>query len=138
MVRAIIGLLKGAIFGGAIGFGLLKLGLTGGFMAYVGCALAGAIVGVIAGRAPWKAETLWTPALKMAFGAAVGAGLCWVGLRFLPAVSFTVPEVGELSTKGAPLLALGVGVLWGMFVEIDDGGAKKNDIEKAPEKSKKK
>jgi hypothetical protein len=124
MVRVILGLIKGAIVGGGVGFGLLKLGFTGGFFAYVACALVGALVGVVAGRAPWKAETNWTWIVKMIVGAIIGAGLCALGMHFLPAKSFTVTQLGELPLQSGPVLAPLIGVLYGVFVEVDDGGNK--------------
>ncbi len=125
MVRVILGLIKGAIVGGAVGFGLVKLGFTGGFFAYVGCALVGAVVGLVAGRAPWQAETNWTWIVKMIVGAIIGAGLCALGMHFLPSKSFTVSQLGVLPLQSGPVLAPLIGVLYGIFVEVDDGGAKK-------------
>ena len=61
MLRIIVGLVKGAIVGGGIGYALLRLGFQSSVMAYLGCALVGALVGVVAGRAPWKADTIRTP-----------------------------------------------------------------------------
>jgi hypothetical protein len=83
-MRVIIGLVKGLIVGGAVGYGLLRLGWTSGVLAYVACAIVGAVVGVVAGRAPWKAETIWTPVLKMIVGAAIGVGLAALGTHFGP------------------------------------------------------
>lgn len=124
MLRIIVGLIKGAIVGGGVGYGLLRLGLGSTLFVYLACALVGALVGVVAGRAPWKAETIWTPVLKMVVGAGIGAGLAALGLRVLPSNSFTLTGVGELSLASAPVLSLVVGVLYGMFVELDDGGDK--------------
>jgi hypothetical protein len=123
-MRILVGLIKGALVGGGIGYGLLRLGLTSTIFVYLACALVGALVGVVAGRAPWKAETIWTPVLKMVVGAAIGAGLAALGLRVLPEHVFSIAGVGELALASAPVLALGVGVLYGMFVELDDGGDK--------------
>ena len=83
-MRVIIGLVKGLIVGGAVGYGLLRLGWTSGVLAYVACAIVGAVVGVVAGRAPWKAETIWTPVLKMIVGAGIGVGLAALGTHFGP------------------------------------------------------
>ena len=127
MLRIIVGLIKGAIVGGGIAYGLLRLGLGSAGLslwAYLGCAVVGALVGVVAGRAPWKAETIWTPVLKMVVGAGIGAGLAALGLHFLPERSFTVSSLGEISLASAPVLSVAVGLLYGMFVELDDGGDK--------------
>jgi hypothetical protein len=124
MLRIIVGLVKGAIVGGGVGYGLIRLGLGSTVFVYLACALVGALVGVVAGRAPWKAETIWTPILKMVVGAGIGAGLAALGLRVLPSTTFNITGLGELSLASAPVLALAVGVLYGMFVELDDGGDK--------------
>jgi hypothetical protein len=124
-MRVIIGLIKGAIVGGAVGFGLLHLGWTGGVMAYLACALVGAVVGVVAGQAPWRASTIWTPVLKMIFGAGIGVGLCAIGFKLLPNPEFHAGSLGILSLHSGPVLAPLIGVLYGVFVEVDDGGTKK-------------
>jgi hypothetical protein len=127
MVRVVLGLIKGAIVGGGVGFGLLKLGWTGGLLAYLACAVVGALVGVVAGRAPWKAETIWTPVVKMIVGAVIGVGLCAIGFKLLPDPTFHVSQVGELHLHSGPVLAPLIGILYGIFVEVDDGGAAKKE-----------
>ena len=138
MLRVIVGLIKGAIVGGGVAFGLLKLGLStaGGAWAYLACALVGALVGVVAGRAPWKADTIWTPVLKMVVGAGVGAGLAALGLHFLPERTFHVNNLGDVGLASAPLLSVGVGLLYGLFVEVDDGGNKGEPEKKPTRRSK--
>ena len=134
MLRVIVGLIKGAVVGGGVAYGLLRLGLgaPSSLVAYLACGVVGALVGVVAGRAPWKAETIWTPVLKMVFGAGIGAGLAWLGLHFLPERSFTVSSLGAVSLASAPVLSLGVGLLYGLFVELDDGGDKGEPAPKKP------
>lgn len=128
MLRVIVGLLKGAVIGGGVGYLLLRFGWPSAFLAYLACAAVGAVVGVVAGRAPWRAETIWTPVIKMVIGALVGTGLCALGLRFLPDSVFHVKQLGdlgELHLHSAPMLAPLIGILYGIFVEVDDGGNKK-------------
>jgi hypothetical protein len=136
MVRVILGLLKGAVVGGAIGYGLLQLGWTGGVLAYLACAVVGALVGVVAGRAPWKAETIWTPVVKMIVGAVIGVGLCAVGFKLLPNPSFHVNQLGNLELHSGPILAPLIGILYGIFVEVDDGGKAKEAAATEAKKSK--
>ena len=124
MLRVILGLIKGAVVGGLAAYGAWRFGWMNGVVAYLWCALVGAVVGVVAGQPPWRAETIWTPILKMLVGAGVGAGLCWVGFALLPNPSFTVSGV-DLELHSAPLLAPLIGILYGIFVEVDDGGEKK-------------
>lgn len=128
-MRVIVGLIKGLIVGGAAGYGLLRLGWTSAALAYVACALVGAVVGVVAGRAPWKAETIWTPVLKLVVGALVGVGLAALGLHFGPGADVFVKPLHTghdfVPFRSGPILAPIIGVLYGIFVEWDDGAAKK-------------
>jgi hypothetical protein len=123
MVRVLIGLIKGSIVGGGVGYGLLRLGASGGLLAYVGCVAVGALVGLVCGRAPWRSDTIWTPIVKMVVGGLIGLGLAFVGTRFLPDATLHLQGV-DVGTRSAPFLALAVGVLYGIFVEVDDGGGK--------------
>jgi hypothetical protein len=128
-MRVIVGLIKGLIVGGAVGYGMLRLGWTSGVLAYLACAIVGALVGVVAGAAPWKAETIWTPVLKMVVGAAIGVGLAALGLHFGPDVEVYIAPlktgVEHVPFRSGAVLAPIIGVLYGIFVEWDDGGAKK-------------
>lgn len=128
-MRVIVGLVKGVIVGGAVGYGILRLGWTSAALAYLACAVVGAVVGVVAGRAPWKAETIWTPVLKMVVGAGIGVGLAALGLHFGPAADINVKALhtglDAVPFRSGPILAPVIGALYGIFVEVDDGGGKK-------------
>ena len=136
MSRAVLGLIKGLLIGGAASGVLIRVGSDISILAYVSCILVGLLVGLACGRAPWRAETIWTPVLKMVVGAVFGAGLCYLGRRFLPGVSIPgsaipSPVQGLLAIKdtklvlhAAALVAPAIGVLYGVFVELDDGAAK--------------
>ena len=124
MTRVIFGFLKGLMVGGGIGFALLRLGWTGSVGAFLGCAVVGALVGVVCGRPPWRSETIWTPVVKAFFGGLVGVGLCALGVHFLSdATLLTLPDAMTIKLNGGPLLATAIGVIYGIFVEVDDGGA---------------
>ncbi|HWE31657.1 MAG TPA: hypothetical protein VHB97_26835 [Polyangia bacterium] len=127
-MRVIIGLLKGLVVGGGIGYGMLHFGLLSPIFAYLACGLVGALVGVVAGRAPWKAETIWTPVLKLVVGAGIGVGLCALGLHFAPDTELYVKPLqlgfDKLPLRSGAIWAPIVGVLYGIFVEWDDGGGK--------------
>jgi hypothetical protein len=131
-MRVIIGLIKGLIVGGGVGYGLLRLGWTSGALAYVACAVVGALVGVVAGRAPWKAETIWTPVIKMIVGAAIGVGLAALAVHFGPDSEVYVKPLktglDSVPFRSGPILAPIIGVLYGVFVEWDDGGGKKDAL----------
>jgi hypothetical protein len=128
MLRVILGLLKGGIIGAAIGFAALKLGVSGGTPAYLAYAAVGFAVGLVCGKAIWRQETLWTPALKGILGAAICVGLYWVANKVMGGLK--LPITAQL---GAPdravvdvplLLAPAFGILYGIFVEVDDGERK--------------
>jgi hypothetical protein len=129
MLRVILGLLKGGIIGAAIGYAALKLGVSDGSPAYLTYAAIGFAVGLICGKAIWRQETLWTPALKGILGAAICVGLYWVSSKFLGGLKLPInAQLGvdpERSVVQIPLL-LGpaLGILYGIFVEVDDGERK--------------
>ena len=124
MIRAFLGFAKGLLVGGGIGYGLYRLGLGADnpILTYLACTLVGALVGVICGRAPWRSETIWTPVVKAIFGGAIGAGLCALGLNLVPDMTLLSQPL-TVTTHGPAFLATVIGVLYGTFVEIDDGGA---------------
>jgi len=126
-VRVIYGLLKGGIIGGGLGFGFMQLpGLAqAGFMHYLLYGVIGALVGFVAGRPFWRHDTLWTPIVK----AVVGFAVC-LGLYALVAKAFGDPKltfIGANVTASSLPYALGaaIGVVYGVFVEVDDGGKEK-------------
>ena len=128
MQRVILGLVKGLIVGGGIAYGLLRLGWTAPVWSYLACALVGAVVGVVCGRAPWKSETIWTPVVKLIVGGLIGAGLCALGRHVIPAFHVVnIANVGDITTDGGPFLAACVGLIYGIFVEVDDGGKSEKD-----------
>lgn len=114
--RLLLGILKGLVIGGGIGallhFALGVTTLTSVF-AYLLYAGVGLLAGVFGGRAPWKPGAWIAAILKGVFGLAVGAGLFALGTN-----------VGALNVIAhnplffAPIVAL----LYGTFVELDDGG----------------
>ncbi len=127
MMRVIVGLVKGAVVGGLVAFGTLRLttlGLPTGLVALIAFAGVGALVGLVAGQPPWRAETLWTPALKVIIGVAICVGLGYLGLHFLPNPTFHIAQIGigDVELHSGPALALPLALVYGLFVEVDDGG----------------
>src|SRR5262245_41818954 len=104
MLRIVVGLIKGALVGGAAAYGLLRAGFTSGVYAYIACVVVGALVGVVAGKPPWKSETMWTPIIKLIVGGAVGAGLCAVGLKVMPEFTVQVSGLGDIGSHTGVLL----------------------------------
>jgi hypothetical protein len=127
MLRVILGLLKGGAIGAAVGGLALQVGVAGGFFAAVTYAIVGGLVGILCGRPPWRQDTFWTSTLKGIFGVAVGVGLYFLGRKLLGGAHLAV-----LTQLGAPDRPLGelpivlgpvIGAIWGIFVEVDDGGS---------------
>jgi hypothetical protein len=145
MLRVLLGILKGVVIGGAIGFAATKMGLGHGASGYLVYAAVGFVVGIVGGKAIWRQETLFTPALKGIFGAGVLAGLYWVANKFLG--GFPVPLPGDAAaaigiTEAQPklastpvLLAPLLAIIYGVFVEIDDGGKTAPAAATAPPKA---
>lgn len=103
-IRLVLGLLKGALIGGLIGLGLAKLGFVapGAIFAYLGIALTGALVGLIAGKPIWAEGARIEAGMKAFAGAVLGLGLLWVVRRWL-----TIPLPVSLGAFSAPNEALG-------------------------------
>jgi hypothetical protein len=127
-VRLILGLLKGGLIGGGVGYGAYALGLGGGFH-WVTYGLVGALVGLLCGRPLWshlrdKSSTMWTAILKTVVGYGIGVGLYaavakgWGG--------FDLELMGESRNVIDWTFILGgaIGALYGAFVEIDDAPPK--------------
>ena len=143
MLRLFIGLIKGGVVGGAIGYGAYYLGLGGAFH-WITYGVVGALVGLLCGRPIWshmldKSSTMWTAILKGIFGFGVGAGLyaivakAWGG--------FDLAMMGEThKVQDWPFVLGGaIGALYGAFVEIDDKpppSADKKKSETRPAKTK--
>lgn len=126
MIKLFVGLLKGAVIGGAVGYGLYAGHI--GLGAWLACGLVGVLVGLLVGRPIWtlikdKDATTVAAVLKMAVGFGVGVGL-WalVAKAWAPPADFlVVSSIAPVSLAyWAPTLCAAVGALYGAFVEIDD------------------
>ncbi len=129
--RLLIGLIKGAVIGGALGYGAHQLGLEGGW-AYVIYGLVGFAVGLFVGRPIWshlidRKSTVWTSLLKGIFGFGVGVGLYALAHNVLPDPAFTLAgETHQLT--GWPYLFGGmIGALYGAWIEVDDAPAAESE-----------
>jgi len=85
LVRLVLGLLKGLVVGGLVGFGLAKIGFAapGAIVAYIAAALVGSMVGLIAGKPIWAAGGRIEVGLKAGFGAILAMGLMWLTRSFM-------------------------------------------------------
>ena len=135
MVRLILGLLKGAVLGAALGFGAEQIGLAGGW-GYVVYGLVGFAVGLLVGRPIWshlldKNSTVWTAVLKGIFGFGVGVGLYAIAHNAIgdPKVALVGPA--RPITEWTYLFGGIVGAIYGAWVEIDDAPPKPDPAAKS-------
>ncbi len=122
--KLVVGILKGAIIGGALGYGAFALKEATEFAnPWLTYGAVGALVGLLAGRPIWsllrdKNATAWVSILKAAFGFGVGCGL-----YALVAKLWTPPEVvvqGYDIFTWPVTLGGAIGAVYGGFVELDD------------------
>jgi hypothetical protein len=122
--KLVVGIVKGAVIGGAVGYGAYALaaatGLGNPWLTY---GAVGALVGLIAGRSIWslirdKNATTWIGILKAAFGFGVGCGLyAIVSKAWNPSALL----VGGYDVFTWPVTLGGaIGAVYGGFVELDD------------------
>jgi len=142
LLKLLLGLLKGAIIGGGLGYGAFAAGLGGGWLWLV-YGLAGALVGLIAGTPLWKLitdknATTWVSVLKAIFGFGVGCGLyalvgkVWGGFELTLSFLDAQPRLFQ---HWQPAFGAAVGGFLGAFFEIDDaigGDAPKDGGKPAP------
>ena len=122
MVKLLVGLLKGAVIGGAVGYGAFALADATGFGSpWLTFGVVGMLVGLLVGRPLWalirdQSATTWVGVLKAAFGFGIGCGLyALVAKAWHP--SFMIagkPFMWE------PILGGVIGAVYGGFVELDD------------------
>jgi hypothetical protein len=142
VIKLVVGILKGAVIGGAVGYGAYALATATGFGSpWLTYGAIGALVGLIAGRPIWslirdKNATSWVSILKAAFGFGIGCGLyAIVAKAWNPAAIM----VGEYNIFTWPVTLGGaIGAVYGGFVELDDAiGDDKKQLP-APAKPKQK
>jgi hypothetical protein len=137
MVRALLGLLKGALLGAGVGFGAFHLGLGGGwgYLVYGGI---GFLVGLLVGRPIWshaadRESTVWTSVLKGIVGIGVGIGLYAIARFAVGDPAFALAGETRPLTGWTYLFGGAVGALYGAFVEADDAPAKKKPVKEDKE-----
>jgi hypothetical protein len=134
--KLVVGILKGAIIGGALGYGAFALQNATGFVsAWLTYGVIGALVGFVVGRPIWsllrdKNATAWVSILKAAFGFGIGCGLYALVVRVLhPVLNVEISD--EMINLFTWPVTLGgaIGAVYGGFVELDDaiGEDKKDD-----------
>jgi hypothetical protein len=146
--KLVVGILKGAILGSALGYGAFALRDATGFDSpWLTYGVIGALVGLAVGRPIWsllrdKNATAWISILKAAFGFGIGCGLYAIIARaWNPAALL----IGGYDIFTWPVTLGGaIGAVYGGFVELDDSiddrskeGASAPKDKSGPAKSKK-
>jgi uncharacterized membrane protein YeaQ/YmgE (transglycosylase-associated protein family) len=141
VVRFILGLLKGLVIGGGLGFAFTYLGplANKGFMHYILYGLIGLLVGLVTGRPIWRKRddggSQVVAIIRGIFGAAICIGIYALvvfvfGNPVLPFASKVWPQIEPATQSPAisqlPYIIGGLsGILYGVFVEVDDGSSEK-------------
>jgi hypothetical protein len=123
VVKLLVGILKGAVIGAALGYGAFALAqATDVVNPWLTYGLIGAIVGLFVGKPIWtlirdKNQTSWIAILKAALGFGIGCGLYALVDRVW---SPTLMISGYNVFTWSPTLGGAIGALYGGFVELDD------------------
>ena len=127
MVKLLVGLLKGAVIGGAVGYGAYALGTSTGFYnAWLTMGLIGALVGLFVGKPLWallkdKNQTNIIAIIKGVFGFGVGCGLYALYAKaWGPDAELFGEIAGNRVAYWPPILGGAIGAVYGGFVELDD------------------
>ncbi|RLB65278.1 MAG: hypothetical protein DRI90_02435 [Deltaproteobacteria bacterium] len=142
-LRLIVGLLKGLVLGGLVGYGLLAAGLSWGWLAYPAAALVGVLVAMVAGKPIWAEDARIEVGMKSAAGAILAPGMMWLVRHFLtmglPFDPSALPGLASVSASSVTLgtffvtsLALVGAVLAGFFdADNQPGGAEQKGASQA-------
>ena len=122
-----MGLVKGLIVGGLIGYGLAVAGMAtpGAFIAYAAAAAAGVVISLIAGKPIWAKDSRIEVGMKAGAGAVLAPGLMWLVRHFLtmrmPFDVSSLPGLDAVSSSPAvgmfavTAIALVAGLLGGFY-----------------------
>ena len=125
VIKLVVGILKGAVIGGAVGYGAYALHTATGFDSpWITYGVIGALVGLIAGRSIWslirdKNATTWVAILKGGFGFGIGCGL-YALLAKVWSPSYELIVAGENVFTWPVTVGGAIGAVYGGFVELDD------------------
>ncbi len=127
MVKLLVGLLKGAVLGGAVGYGAYALETATGFYSpWLTMGLIGALVGLFVGKPLWallrdKNQTNIIAIIKGVFGFGIGCGLYALYAKaWGPRTDMFGQIAGNDVAYWAPILGAVIGAVYGGFVELDD------------------
>jgi hypothetical protein len=127
VLKLFVGILKGAVIGGALGYGAHALGQSTGFSLnpWLLYGLIGAIVGLFVGKPIWslirdKESTSVIAILKAVFGFGIGCGLYALVAKAWNPDPDTFKIAGQSVLYWSPTLGGAIGAVYGGFVELDD------------------
>lgn len=126
MIKLLVGILKGAVIGGVLGYGAYELGRSTGFdNPWIVYGLIGAIVGLFVGKPIWslirdKESTSVIAILKGVFGFGIGCGLYAIVAKAWSPDPETLKIAGQSVLYWPPTLGGAIGAIYGGFVELDD------------------
>ncbi len=137
-MRLILGLIKGLVIGGGVGFAAYSLKFDGSWH-WITYGVVGALVGLLVGRPFWshlldKNSTVFVALLKGIVGFGVGVGLYAVVAKLWGGMDIPIAALNETRNlyDWQFLLGGGIGGLYGAWVEIDDAPAKQASDDKKP------
>ncbi|HUS27089.1 MAG TPA: hypothetical protein VMZ53_01220 [Kofleriaceae bacterium] len=125
MIRLFVGLLKGAVIGGAVGYGAHALAEATGFSnAWLTYGVVGMLVGLFVGKPLWTLlrdpnTTNIVAIIKAVFGFGVGCGLYALFAKAW-APDPKALMIADYSIYWPPILGGAIGAVYGGFVELDD------------------
>ena len=127
VLRLVIGLLKGAAIGGAVGYGAFALDLRGG-MHWLSYGLVGLLVGLLVGKPFWshlrdKGGTIFTPIVKGIVGYGIAVGIYAIVAKAWGGFDLQLADEGRKVYDWQHIMGAFVGGLYGAFVEIDDASS---------------
>jgi hypothetical protein len=137
--KLVVGILKGAIIGCALGYGAFALKEATDFaIPWLTYGVVGGLVGLVAGRPIWsllrdKNATAWVAILRAAAGFGVGIGLYALIAKVWNPSAVTVADQNIFTWPVT--LGGAIGALYGAIIEVDDsiGEDKKSDKKSAAE-----
>ena len=124
MLRLLIGLLKGAAIGGAVGFAAYSLNFNGGLL-WLTYGLVGVFVGVLVGKPLWshlrdRTSTVVTPILKAIVGGGIAIGMFAIVAKVWGGFDLSMDGETRNIYQWQHIMGAAIGALYGAFVEIDD------------------
>ncbi|ACY14685.1 hypothetical protein [Haliangium ochraceum] len=129
-MRLILGLIKGLIIGGLVGFGAYEMGMSGGWN-WVTYGVVGALVGLLVGRPIWshlldKNSTVVVAVLKGVVGYGIGVGLYALVAKVWGGMDLAIEPLSESRNiyNWQFLMGAAIGGVYGAWVELDDAPAK--------------